>query len=134
MNVRDDGVWNGHGGRCATRTRSSAARPSPDMPGDATATAHWATAARDRPTNFSQCLPGGRQRRERNGSFLSGAAREREARRAQHRLIIPGYDGRRRLRPQTAPGAQPGRPTARPASRRRRRGTRDASTRRKEPS
>eukprot|EP00962_Isochrysis_galbana_P028567 scaffold9044_cov120-Isochrysis_galbana.AAC.3 len=61
-------------------------------------TAHWATAARTRRTDFSQCLPGGHQRRERNGSTFSGSAREREARRAQHRLIIQGYDGRRRLR------------------------------------
>eukprot|EP00962_Isochrysis_galbana_P013891 scaffold3951_cov121-Isochrysis_galbana.AAC.5 len=53
------------------------------------ATAHWATAARARHTDFSQCLSGGRERRERNGSTLSGAAREREARRAQRAQHAP---------------------------------------------
>eukprot|EP00962_Isochrysis_galbana_P033676 scaffold11321_cov141-Isochrysis_galbana.AAC.5 len=62
-------------------------------------TAHWATAARGarRHTDFSLVLSGGRLRRRRNGITLSGAARERGALSAQHRLGQSRPDPRRYL-------------------------------------
>eukprot|EP00962_Isochrysis_galbana_P023833 scaffold7258_cov122-Isochrysis_galbana.AAC.3 len=52
-----------------------------------------------RHTDFSLVLSGGRLRRRRNGITLSGAARERGALSAQHRLGQSRHDPRRYLRP-----------------------------------
>eukprot|EP00962_Isochrysis_galbana_P044598 scaffold17359_cov142-Isochrysis_galbana.AAC.4 len=63
-------------------------------------TSHWATAAGGATlTSFSLVLSGGRLRRRRNGITLSGAARERGALSAQHRLGQSRHDPRRYLRP-----------------------------------
>jgi hypothetical protein len=80
----DDGSWNDRRGRCASRARCHPAQSSPNtlMRGDC---ARGDPTAR-RPSEFTLLQSGGRRRGGRNGNKIGGAARDRGARRAQHRL------------------------------------------------